>query len=213
MADCHTPQSGPIEFDIDARHAQTIGEGPRYVPLGEDELSDEANQALADIRKAFSIPDDAPIPLVSLITLRHPGMFKQQMAMGIELAARGTIPGRDRELAVLRLAWVSRSPFEWAEHCKIGRRFDISDEEIERVTQGSSAAGWSRHEAALLRAVEELLADQCIADDTWNTLAQTYGEMQLIELPMLVGSYLMTAFQQNSLRIPMEKGKNGLHDR
>jgi hypothetical protein len=33
----------------------------------------------------------------------------------------------------------------------------VTVEEIERATQGSIAAGWSDHEGAILRAVEELL--------------------------------------------------------
>jgi len=69
------------------------------------------------------------------------------------------------------------------------------------VIEGSFAAGWSEHEAALLRAVEEMIADHCMSDATWDTLARTYDEKQMLELPMLVGSYLMTALQQNSLKI------------
>ena len=213
MTDCRKPQTGAQDFDIATREAQVIGDGPRYAPLRVDEMTEESHLALHEIRTAFGIPDDNPIPLVSLITLRNPAMFRAQMAMGIELAARGTIPHKERELAVLRLAWVSRSPFEWAEHCAIGRRFGITDEEIERVTQGSSAPGWTDHEAALLRGVEELLADQCLSDATWDALARTWDEKQMLEFPMLVGAYLATAFQQNSIRVPMEHGKTGLRDR
>ena len=83
----------------------------------------------------------------------------------------------------------------------IGKAFGVTPEEIERVIEGSSAAGWSEHEAALLRAVEEMIADHCMSDATWDTLARTYDEKQMLELPMLVGSYLMTALQQNSLKI------------
>jgi len=213
MSDCRKPQTGPEDFDIAARQAQVIGSGPRYAPLAEADISEEAHHALHEIRTAFGIPDDAPTPLVSLITLRNPAMFRTQMAMGIELAARGTIPHKERELAVLRLAWLARAPFEWSEHCQIGRRFGITDAEIERITQGSSAPGWTGHEAALLRGVEELLADHALSDETWDALAETWNEKQMLEFPMLVGSYLATAFQQNSIRVPMERGKSGLEDR
>ncbi|MAC57562.1 MAG: carboxymuconolactone decarboxylase [Novosphingobium sp.] len=198
MAD---PITGKFDFDGDARMAQTVTNGPRYAPLTLDEVSPEGHEQVNAMRTAFNIPEDRPFPDVSLITLRHPGMFRAQMVLGLEIAARGTIPPRERELAILRIALLARAPFEWCEHVDIGKAFGVTPEEIERVIEGSSAAGWSEHEAALLRAVEEMIADHCMSDATWDTLARTYDEKQMLELPMLVGSYLMTALQQNSLKI------------
>jgi alkylhydroperoxidase family enzyme len=200
------PTTGRYEFDADARMAQTVAHGPRYAPLTLAEVSPEGQEQVDSIRAAFSIPESRPFPDVSLITLRHPGMFKGQMVLGIELAAKGTIPARERELAILRLALLARAPFEWCEHVDIGKAFGITAEEIERVIDGSEAPGWTAHESAVLRAVEELLADHCIGDATWEVLAKTYDEKQMLEFPMLIGSYLMTALQQNSLKIQPKGG-------
>lgn len=200
------PITGTYDFDTAAREEQVIAGGPRYAPLKLDEITPEGQEQVDEIRTAFSIPESRPFPDVSLITLRHPGMFKGQMVMGIELAARGTIPPRERELAILRLALLARAPFEWCEHVDIGKAFGVTAEEIERVIDGSEAEGWSEHEAALLRAVEELIADHCMSDLTWDTLAKTYSEKQMLEVPMLVGAYLMTALQQNSLKIQPKAG-------
>ncbi|HUD30668.1 MAG TPA: carboxymuconolactone decarboxylase family protein [Novosphingobium sp.] len=200
------PTTGRYEFDADARMAQTVASGPRYAPLTLGEVSPEGQEQVDAIRAAFSIPESRPFPDVSLITLRHPGMFKGQMVLGIELAAKGTIPARERELAILRLALLARAPFEWCEHVDIGKAFGVTPEEIERVIDGSDAPGWTEHESAVLRGVEELLADHCIADSTWETLAKTYDEKQMLEFPMLIGSYLMTALQQNSLKIQPKAG-------
>jgi 4-carboxymuconolactone decarboxylase len=198
--------TGKYEFDAAAREAQTVAGGPRYAPLKLEEVSPEGQEQVDAIRTAFHIPEGRPFPDVSLITLRHPGMFKGQMVMGIELAAKGTIPARERELAILRVALLARAPFEWCEHVDIGKAFGVTSEEIERVIEGSSAPGWSAHEAALLRAVEELIGDHCMSDATWETLAKTYTEQQMLEMPMLVGAYLMTAMQQNSLKIQPKGG-------
>jgi len=198
--------SGPVDFDAAAREAQTITGGPRYAPLRLDEVSPEGQEQVDAIRAAFHIPDSRPFPDVSLITLRHPGMFKGQMVLGIELAARGAIPGRERELMILRLALLAGAPFEWCEHVDIGKAFGITAEDLERVIAGSAAPGWTEHESAMLRAVEELLADYCLGEETWDTLARTWDEKQMLELPMLVGAYLMTAMQQNSLKIQPKGG-------
>ena len=206
MGQIGAPHTGKADFDIDAREAQVIGDTPRLSPLSEDEIGDDAKKLIEEIRKAFQIPDGAKIPDVSLISLRHPGMFRGQMAIGIELASRGKIPHRERELAVLRLALLCGAPFEWSEHVDIGRKFGVTDEEIARIVNGSSAAGWSEHDRAVLRGVEELIADRCLSNETWDILAKTWNDQQLMELPMLVGSYFMTALQQNTLRIQPKGG-------
>ena len=108
--------------------------------------------------------------------------------MGIMLAVKGKISPRERELAVLRVGWVTGAPFEWSEHVVIARRVGITSEEIERVIAGGAAPGWNSHEAALLTAVDELLSRFMISDETWAVLAESWDEQQLMEFPVLVGS-------------------------
>src|SRR3546814_11705462 len=68
------------------------------------------------------------------------------------------------------------------------------------------AEGWSREDASLLRAADELHADSRIGDATWAALAERYDEAQLIELCMVVGQYHLVAFTLNSLGVQAEPG-------
>ena len=87
-----------------------------------------------------------------------------------------------------------------------------ADPASEKVIQEYMAA-WNAHDAAILRAVEELLADFAISDATWATLAASWDEQQMIELPMMVGQYLTTAFILNSLHVQLGAGNKGLDHR
>ena len=169
-------------------------------------MNEESIGLVHDLRAALSIPETTKMPDVTLITLRHPGTFRCQMQLGIELTAHGAISPRERELAVLRVALLCGAPFEWVQHVGHARRLGLTDAEIQRVIEGSSAAGWTQHDRAVVRAVEELIADKCMSDETWETLSKSWNEMQLLEMPMLVGCYFMLALQQNSVRIPTEGG-------
>jgi len=136
-------------------------------------------------------------------------LFRCNMDMGNTLY-NGKIPQRERELAILRIAWLMRAPFEWGQHVIIARRIGIEAEEIERARRGTSAGGWSDHQAAILSGVEELIEGAAISDATWATLAKSWDEQQLIEFPMMVGQYVSTAFVQNALKVRMEPGNAGL---
>jgi alkylhydroperoxidase family enzyme len=82
----------------------------------------------------------------------------------------------------------------------------IEREAIDRVLEGPDADGWTPHEAALLRAADELHDDSKISDATWQTLAETYDTEQLMEATMVVGHYHMVAFALNSFGVELDEG-------
>lgn len=195
---------------IKQRMAQVVGGGLRVAPVEEDQLSDEVREFAVQLRAAFGIPENGAIPLSLRTMLLHPELFKAQMAMGLALAA-GTIPPRERELAILRNAWLCGAPYEWGEHVAIAKnRCGVTREEIERCVEGSGAEGWSEHDRAVLKGVEELHADHALSDETWNTLAKSWTTQQLMEFPVLIGAYIGIALQQNTLRMPLDPGNTGL---
>jgi alkylhydroperoxidase family enzyme len=197
-----------VDSDIDAREAEILGKPQRIAGLKPDEFDEDATALVVKIRQSTGA-GTSKIPDVFGLMLRHPGLFRCQLEMGIQMF-KGEISPRERELAILRVGWWCRAPFEWGEHVAIAKRYGITSEEVERIRNGSSAPGWSEHERAILRAVEELLSDQMICDATWETLARTWTERQLIEFPMLVGQYFATALQQNSLRVRLGAENKGL---
>jgi alkylhydroperoxidase family enzyme len=200
-------------FDIEAREADILGKPQRIPPLKPEEFDEAATQLILDVRASLGAGAMDEIPPVFGLMLRRSGLFRCQMEMGVELLGKGVISARERELAILRCGWLCRAPYEWGEHVDIAKRYGISAEEIERVTVGSSAPGWSEHEAAVIRAVEELIGDQMISDATWDVLARTWSEEQFIELPILIGQYFMIALQQNALRVRLGPKNPGLRHR
>ena len=111
---------------------------------------------------------------------------------------------------ILRTAVCTGSSYEWGQHVRISLAIGMSRETIDRVAEGPEAEGWSPHEAALLRAVDELHADSVLSDETWAALGETYDERELIEAIMLVGHYHMVAFALRSLGVELDEGLEGL---
>jgi len=144
--------------------------------------------------------------------VRHPGLFARWLPFGGKLLA-GKLPARDRELLVLRTGWLCRSEYEWAQHVAVGRSVGLTDVEIERVADGPKGEGWDRSDALLLSAADELHADSCLTDATWTALAERYDEMQLVEVPMVVGHYHLVSMTLNSLGVPLEDGAIGFPSR
>ncbi|MFM5906111.1 MAG: carboxymuconolactone decarboxylase family protein [Novosphingobium sp.] len=207
-------ERGETPFDIAAREAHVIGPGPRIAALTGDAVDVGALDLVNAVRAGAGAQSVTPdkIPDYMRTMMKHPDIFARQMEMGTAIF-EGRIPRRERELAILRIGWLCRAPYEWGQHVDIAKRFGVSAQEVERVTRGSVDPGWTRHEKAILQGVEELIGDHAMTDETWAVLAETWDEAQLIEYPMMVGQYVATAYVQNSLRIMLTDGNPGLSHR
>ncbi|RYD59964.1 MAG: carboxymuconolactone decarboxylase family protein [Sphingomonadales bacterium] len=199
-------------YDVAERHAEVLGEGARIPALVNAEIDDASWMLVNTLRASAGAPPTDQMPVFLRLMARHPPIFQRQMEMG-NVLFNGRIPAREREIAVLRISWLAGAAVEWGEHVEIGKRCGLSIEEIERITQGSADPAWSAHDAAILSAVDELLTDFRVTDETWSVIARSWDEQQLIELPMMVGQYLATAFLLNSLRVPLGDGNLGLAHR
>ena len=201
-----------ITTDTRAREDYILGKPPRLAPLPAEARSANQQQVLDEI--SMVVVDGVRKPredMASLeILIRHADLYLAHLGVARKFLSDGEISIRDRELAVLRIGWLSQAPFEWGSHVVIAKRNGITAEEIEWVIEGSSAPGWKVHERAVLRAMEELHFDSMISDQTWATLAESYDDKQLIELPILAGQYKTVAYLQNSLRLPLPARKEGL---
>lgn len=199
-----------VEWDTVERERHVVGEEPRIAPLADGALSPADIDVINAVRAgAGAGPVAGSAPEYMRMMLRHPRLFSSAMDMGTVLY-NGAIPPMERELAILRTGWLCGAPYEWAQHVGIAYRLGMSPDVVERARQGSSAEGWSAHERAILAGVEELIANKALSDETWNVLAQSWDEVQLIEFPMLVGQYVATAYVQNTLRIRLEGCEDGL---
>ena len=169
---------------------------PRIAPLGDGELDDAQRELVA--------ASGSPQLNIFRTLARHPGLFRRWLPFGGKLLGGGKLSGRDRELVILRTAFVCRARYEWAQHVSIARAAGLADEEIRAVARGADDPVWGEHDGALLRAVDELHDEHCISEATWNALEHQYTTEQLIEVPMLSGHYAMLAGALNSLGVQPE---------
>lgn len=184
----------------------TVEQALRIQPVPESEWTDEMREAMElSARGRSEIPGrgaalgDLGSSVFFPVLVRHTKLFKRWLPFGGTLLRRGRLPARDRELAVLRVAWHCQGRVEWPEHVRIAHLVGISTEEVERVVAGPDAPGWDPFDRLLVVAVDELRRDGSISDTTWDALSQRYDDQQLIELPMLIGQYHLVAWTQNSL--------------
>ncbi len=204
-----TSQNRLSRYDIKAREKQVVGSGPRIEAIADANIPEELRATVNETRASIGLGPASPLPEYTRLIARNPLTFRPYMEMGTANFS-GPIPPQERELAVLRTAWLCGAPYEWGEHIRISKRYGLTQQAIDRVSHGCTASGWTAHEAAILCGVDELVLDQALHDDTYARLARTWSEQQLIAYLMMIGSYVATAMVQNSLRARLAPDNPGL---
>ena len=180
----------------------------RIAPLPREEWGDDE---MAAARAGFGeqATEMPNVPNVLGLLLRHPKLAGRFLSYNARLLTKPTLEPRLREIAILRVAWITRAPYEWLQHVRLARMVGITDEEITAIAGDGAEHEWSPLEADVLAAAEQLLDGYRVDDDTWGRLAAALDERELIELLFVVGTYTALAMVFNSVELELDPD---LHD-
>jgi len=179
-------------------------ETPRIAPLSAAQWDERLGKLLA----ASGGGVDEPMHIFT--TLAHqPALFRRWLGFGGALLD-GALPGRLRELVILRTAFRFDGRYEWAHHLPLGAAQGITPAELAALGGDLSTAAWDPFERAALAAVDETADEGSVDNGTWSTLAARLDDGELVELLMLIGHYLMLSTVLRSLRVPLEPSAEAL---
>jgi AhpD family alkylhydroperoxidase len=144
-------------------------------------------------------------PAVFLTLGRHRRLFWGWLLFAGALMPGGRLPRRETELVILRVATLSGSAYELAQHRRLGRRAGLTAAELDAVALGPGDPAWEPRDRLLLRVADALHADRDVSDQLWTQLRAALSEREVIELVMLVGHYTMLATTLTTLRVEPDR--------
>jgi 4-carboxymuconolactone decarboxylase len=136
---------------------------------------------------------------------QHPKMYAPRQLLSEYIRLQATLDARARELLIMRIGWLCRSDYEWATHAPAGRRAGMTAADVDHIIAGPQAGADSLPDN-LLRAVDELYADDTISDSTWQALAVQLNAKQLLDLLITTGGYRMVSMSLNTFGVQLEPG-------
>lgn len=122
------------------------------------------------------------------------------------LMFKNTVSSRARELVILRTGWRTRSEYEFCQHVRVARDLKMSEEEILGVRDPDKCGAYTEVDRALIRMVDELLANSEVSPQTWETLAKAFSHAELVELLLAAGFWRMIAGYLKTAKIPLDSG-------
>ncbi|SEG85159.1 alkylhydroperoxidase AhpD family core domain-containing protein [Thermomonospora echinospora] len=128
----------------------------------------------------------------------HPRLAKAFLRYNNHLLFRSSLPARDKELAILRVAWRRRCRYEWAQHVIFAREAGVTDEELAGIRTGA--------DTLINRAVDELEEAGALSEATYAELAEGYDTHQLLDFVFTVGTYGLLAMACTTFGVELDPG-------
>jgi len=134
------------------------------------------------------------------------------MAQGVfthltTLLNKNTFSTRLRELAIMRIGWVTGSEYEWTQHWRVATTAGIPADDILAVRDWKNSQRMTAADQAVLTATDEMLAGGKISDATWAECCRhvpTAAEQ--VEMVVCIANWIMFSNILRSLEIPVEDG-------
>lgn len=169
----------------------------RVAPLPADEWDDDVRRGLSVMLPEERLNPEAAGNLLATLA-RHPKLTRAFLRFNVHLLFGSTLPPRLRELAVLRVAHVLGSEYEWRHHVSMGRDVGLTDADIDGAVSGQAA---DELDQAVLRAVDELQDKANMSDATWDALSGHLDEHQRMDLVFTIGCYGALAMAINTFGV------------
>jgi alkylhydroperoxidase family enzyme len=178
---------------------------PRLEPLRPREWPPEMRAALAPLTPPTPRAPDHPKGLNLLGTFaRHPALTAAYHGFVAHLLYESTLTDRQRELTILRVAGVRGADYEFAQHVVLALDVGLTRDEIAAVRGDIDPNRWGSSETALLSAVDELVNDAQVSEQTYQALVAELTDQQLLDLVFTVGAYDLLAMVLHTFKVQLD---------
>jgi alkylhydroperoxidase family enzyme len=121
------------------------------------------------------------------------------MRLGNSLLTQAKLDARLRELAILRIAILCKSQYEWYQHELLAKQVGVSEKQIAELQVRTDSAVFNEQEQAVLRYTEEVTLQIKSSDQAFAALAGFLSHRELVELTLTIGFYnLVARFLENT---------------
>jgi 4-carboxymuconolactone decarboxylase len=165
------------------------------IPLPSDD------QLPADIRETL-----ATLPPLNVFRMvaNAPASFHGFLQFAGSILMQSDFDARKREIAILRVAYVTRSSYEWTQHVRLARQIGVTQEEIDRIGVDGPVQGLDEEGTLLCRVAEEISRAIRLSDEALEAILKRYGVRQATELILCCSYFNMLSRFLESTRVEIE---------
>ena len=137
---------------------------------------------------------DRPANVTRMLAGASEGVYVGFGAFGNALINESSLPPKLRELAILRVGYISGSEYETYQHEALGRHVGLSEDQLAAIKAGdANSTALGDAETAVMKFVEDLVHNVRAGDETLAAVRIYLDDTQLIDLILVSGAYMMVS--------------------
>lgn len=138
--------------------------------------------------------------------VHSPHAARAFLGLGQFIRHRSRLDPRLRELAILQVGWLARSPYEWSHHVKIGLGFGVTEADIHALIADTAGkpTDLDAPTRQVLAAAREITRDGALSEAGHAALAGFLDTERLTDLILTIGFYTAVVRVLASLEIDVE---------
>lgn len=138
--------------------------------------------------------------------VNSPGAARGWSSVGHYIRHGSKLDPRLRELAILQVGYLTRSPYEYSHHVKIGHDFGVSDDDIRAIAAETEGRASTLEPLArtVLKAAREMTTELAVSDATFAQLRQSLDAERLTDLVLTIAFYCAVVRVLATLQIDVE---------
>ena len=155
----------------------------------------QKNQASPEVKELYDKIEENGAKILNLhkVVAHNSYVLRDFLRLGGSLLTRTELSPKLRELAILRVAKLTGSEYEWAQHYPIALEVGVSHEQTKAISHWSDSTKFSDKERALPQYTDEVAQNVEVKDATFRALQQHLSEQSIVELTLSIGYWGMVA--------------------
>jgi alkylhydroperoxidase family enzyme len=135
------------------------------------------------------------------------GVFNGFAALSMGFMGDGSpLPPKLREIAILRVGYLSNATYEVFQHEALARYVGLSDAQIAAIKAGgAAAAALGEAGAAVLAFADDLVKNVRASDETLAGVRKHLNDTQIVDLILVTGMYMMVSRFLETTGIPIDE--------
>ncbi len=175
----------------------------------------EKDQAHPKVKELYQKIESNGVKVINLFKVmgHMPYIGLNFQRLGNSILQGEELPANLRELAILRVGYLTKSEYEFTQHIPIALQAGVRQRQIDEISDWATSAEFDERERAILRYTDEVVRNIKVRDKTFARLKDFFNEHAIVELTTVIGFYCMVSRILVALQVELEAGVSGLAEK
>ena len=136
--------------------------------------------------------------------LHSPPIAQGWLNLFTAIRQQALLPGRYRELAILRVAMINRADYEFTQHIPFALKEGCTSGQIETLRSGDVPSEFDARDRAVLDYAAAMTRDIRVPDEVFARVRDVFSDREVVELTATVAGYNLVSRFLEAMQIDHE---------